>query len=189
MIRDVASYDSLLPTHRTHQADCPTRRARIQRMQRPVLRPFWGYVATEGEYGVFISHTWSAEYSLPLSDVVAAWPRLVRDVASYDSLLSTCRTHQADFPTRNARIQRMQRPVLQATGGHPSGSERCPWATRSMGMKPRLGHGEKTLRWKGVLPLNPPNRRIRDPYVRWCGRGGAVRLPPIPIRLRKKGST
>jgi hypothetical protein len=31
-------------------------------------------------------------------------------------------------------------------------------------------------------PLNPPNRRIRDPYVRWCGRGGATRLPSIPIR-------
>jgi hypothetical protein len=29
----------------------------------------------------------------------------------------------------------------------------------------------------------PPNRRIRDPYVRWCGRGEAVRPPPIPIRL------
>ena len=26
-----------------------------------------------------------------------------------------------------------------------------------------------------------PNRRIRDPYVRWCGRGGAARRPPIPI--------
>src|SRR6266436_1191603 len=22
-----------------------------------------------------------------------------------------------------------------------------------------------------------------DPYVRWCGRGGAARLPPIPIML------
>jgi group II intron reverse transcriptase/maturase len=28
----------------------------------------------------------------------------------------------------------------------------------------------------------PPNRRLRDPYVRWCGRGEAVRSPPIPIR-------
>jgi hypothetical protein len=27
-----------------------------------------------------------------------------------------------------------------------------------------------------------PNRRIRDPYVRWCGRGEVVRPPPIPIR-------
>src|SRR5262249_53687885 len=25
------------------------------------------------------------------------------------------------------------------------------------------------------------NRRGTDPYARWCGRGGAVRLPPIPI--------
>jgi hypothetical protein len=33
-------------------------------------------------------------------------------------------------------------------------------------------------------PLHPPNRRIRDPYVRWCGRAGAARFPPIPIRLR-----
>ena len=23
---------------------------------------------------------------------------------------------------------------------------------------------------------------VRDPYARWCGRGEAVRLPPIPIR-------
>ena len=30
--------------------------------------------------------------------------------------------------------------------------------------------------------LNLPNRRIRDPYVRWCGRGEAVRSLPIPIR-------
>src|SRR5262249_46213760 len=22
---------------------------------------------------------------------------------------------------------------------------------------------------------------VRDPYARWCGRGGAVRRPPIPI--------
>src|SRR6202022_3673249 len=26
--------------------------------------------------------------------------------------------------------------------------------------------------------LEPP---YTDPYVRWCGRGGAARLPPIPI--------
>jgi hypothetical protein len=32
--------------------------------------------------------------------------------------------------------------------------------------------------------LHLPNRRIRDPNVRWCERGGAVRSPPIPIRLQ-----
>ena len=48
---------------------------------------------------------------------------------------------------------------------------------------------DRALRGVGVLETNAlltlPNRRIRDPYVRWCGRGGAVRLPPIPIRCRK----
>jgi len=58
----------------------------------------------------------------------------------------------------------------RAAGGHPTGSSRCPWAARSMGMKPRLGPGEQTLRWQGVLPLPPPNRRVRDPYARWGGR-------------------
>ena len=29
-------------------------------------------------------------------------------------------------------------------------------------------------------PAEPP---YTDPYVRWCGRGGAARLPPIPIPL------
>ena len=33
-----------------------------------------------------------------------------------------------------------------------------------------------------ALRLELPNRRIRDPYVRWCGRGEAVRPLPIPIR-------
>ena len=31
-------------------------------------------------------------------------------------------------------------------------------------------------------PRQPPNRRRRDPYVRWCGRGEAVRPLPIPIK-------
>ena len=34
--------------------------------------------------------------------------------------------------------------------------------------------------------LNPPNRRIRDPYVRWCGRRGVARLLPIPIRQTRE---
>jgi hypothetical protein len=34
--------------------------------------------------------------------------------------------------------------------------------------------------------LKRPNRRIRDPYVRWGGRGGVARPPPIPIRLPRE---
>ena len=36
------------------------------------------------------------------------------------------------------------------------------------------------------------NRRGTDSYARWCGRGGAVRHPPIPIsggHLRSRGTT
>ena len=36
----------------------------------------------------------------------------------------------------------------------------------------------------GCVPaqrLTRSNRRGTDPYARWCGRGGAARLPPIPI--------
>src|SRR6266436_6594044 len=29
--------------------------------------------------------------------------------------------------------------------------------------------------------LTQSNRRGTDPYARWCGRGGVVRHPPIPI--------
>jgi hypothetical protein len=36
-------------------------------------------------------------------------------------------------------------------------------------------------------PMHLPNRRIRDPYVRWCGRGEAARPLPIPIRWHKEG--
>ena len=32
--------------------------------------------------------------------------------------------------------------------------------------------------------LTCPNRRVRDPYARWCGRRGAARRPPIPIAER-----
>jgi hypothetical protein len=32
------------------------------------------------------------------------------------------------------------------------------------------------------LRFHLPNRRIRDPSVRWCGRGAVVRPLPIPIR-------
>src|SRR5271167_311733 len=35
--------------------------------------------------------------------------------------------------------------------------------------------------WRPWWALNPPNRRGTDPYARWCGRGGVVRRPPIPI--------
>src|SRR5882724_3263641 len=54
---------------------------------------------------------------------------------------------------------------------------------RSKGPKPlrRTPMSDSPARRETPTVLNLSNRRIRDPYVRWCGRGGAVRLPPIPI--------
>ena len=34
--------------------------------------------------------------------------------------------------------------------------------------------------------LTRSNRRGTDPYARWCGRGGAARLPPIPISAQRR---
>jgi len=36
--------------------------------------------------------------------------------------------------------------------------------------------------WSRNDTLDCPNRRVRDPYARWCGRRGAARRPPIPIK-------
>ena len=44
--------------------------------------------------------------------------------------------------------------------------------------KPPLARGETKLRPSQAQVTEPP---YADPHVRWCGRGGAVRLPPIPI--------
>ena len=44
--------------------------------------------------------------------------------------------------------------------------------------KPRWRKTTRTSSPLWVLLTEPP---YADPHVRWCGRGGAARLPPIPI--------
>ena len=38
-----------------------------------------------------------------------------------------------------------------------------------------------------AMPFDSVEPPCTDPYARWCGRGGAARLPPIPIALRPCG--
>ena len=55
----------------------------------------------------------------------------------------------------------------------PRSPTRCPMPSSS-------GLASHLLRTMPQLKsVEPP---CTDPYARWCGRGGAVRLPPIPIR-------
>jgi hypothetical protein len=42
----------------------------------------------------------------------------------------------------------------------------------------RLARASEIGRAVNPQPAEPP---CTDPYARWCGRGGAARLPPIPI--------
>jgi hypothetical protein len=44
--------------------------------------------------------------------------------------------------------------------------------------KPPSAKGDANLRPSRAQVTEPPDA---DPHVRWCGRGGAVRFPPIPI--------
>ena len=45
--------------------------------------------------------------------------------------------------------------------------------------RPAAGQASSLL--KPVQPLKSVEPPCTDPYARWCGRGGAARLPPIPI--------
>src|SRR6266576_5373934 len=47
--------------------------------------------------------------------------------------------------------------------------------------KPPSAKGETNLRPSPAQVTEPP---YADPHVRWCGRGRAARLPPIPILAR-----
>jgi hypothetical protein len=56
---------------------------------------------------------------------------------------------------------------------------------RSNGPEAPLGAATATTNCRPPRRPSPsrsaPSRRGTDPYARWCGRGGVVRRPPIPI--------
>ena len=67
-----------------------------------------------------------------------------------------------------------RKPVGLALEPEAKGEARAP---EPKGPKPAWRVPDE--RREARQPLNPSNRP--DPYARWCGRGGAARLPPIPI--------
>ena len=99
------------------------------------------------------------------------------------------RPRAAMGPARRAGAAHTRRgPAVGLAHGHVSPR---PMASES---EPRAGDGAAPALLRRARPaqpgrrltqpLPPPNRRIRDPYVRWCGRGAVVRPPPIPIRAQ-----
>ena len=55
---------------------------------------------------------------------------------------------------------------------------------KAEGVRPVMG--DKRARKREIQPsaavgIYSSNRRVRDPYARWCGRRGAARRLPIPI--------
>ena len=72
--------------------------------------------------------------------------------------------------------QNNQRKLAFATEG--SGAARAGRGTGAELLAAERGTESPAKRTNGSTDSN---RRIRDPYVRWCGRGGGAILPPIPI--------
>src|SRR5258708_4502735 len=83
-----------------------------------------------------------------------------------------------------------QRGVGKALAAQTAGSPHRPWHLAnspalsyalpiayfdSLGLPRRFGGNAK--------PSEPP---YADPHLRWCGRGGRVAVPPMPIGLRRK---
>ena len=67
------------------------------------------------------------------------------------------------------------RAVPMALGGSASArrsASRCPTPSST---------GSASHPSPQAMPLDSVEPPCTDPYARWCGRGGAARLPPIPI--------
>jgi RNA-directed DNA polymerase len=89
-----------------------------------------------------------------------------------------------DAPTMLREVPSSQRPELSASEVIFSLKE--PWRL-SFSKALHRGFTNARFRCLGLPPmrnwrvLNQPNRCGTDPYARWCGRGGILRCPPIPI--------
>jgi hypothetical protein len=68
----------------------------------------------------------------------------------------------------------------QQIGAWPLAAEQHPGT--EAGITKAVLHEPGAAGHCGAVGIYSSNRRVRDPYARWCGRRGAVRRLPIPIR-------
>lgn len=92
-------------------------------------------------------------------------------------------SHWKQWGRRGDR-ERRKRGVGRQLAWNTATSAHGPWRLSQSPAPALLRRAWPAKPGRGLIqPLHPPNRRIRDPYVRWCGRAGAARFPPIPIGL------
>ena len=105
--------------------------------------------------------------------IVAGRPAKARTMARTSRTIRSCvpcgRKSRWNWPWRRWRRVKPGTPVLKGP--------KCAWRVSTPNaLRPKLG----------LAPLSPGLTKsieppCTDPYARWCGRGGAARLPPIPI--------
>ena len=80
---------------------------------------------------------------------------------------------------QNIQLELALEPVAKGEARNPD----------TQGTEARTAHAEPERPAAGqqAMPLDSVEPPCTDPYARWCGRGGAARLPPIPIALRPYG--
>ena len=102
---------------------------------------------------------------------------------------SPAKARTTDRASRTAMLMRTRRQNIQlelALEPAAKGEARSP---DTQGTEARTARAEPERPAAGqrhpspqAMPLNSVEPPCTDPYARWCGRGGAARLPPIPIR-------
>src|SRR5690606_21236158 len=85
--------------------------------------------------------------------------------------------------TAQARCKRARSLEHQQIGARPLAVEQHPGT--EAGITSAALHELGAAGHCGAAGIYSSNRRVRDPYARWCGRRGAVRRLPIPIRLQE----
>src|SRR5690606_9916529 len=89
--------------------------------------------------------------------------------------------------TAQARCKRARSMEHQQIGARPLAVEQHPGT--EAGITSAVLHELGAAGHCGAAGIYSSNRRVRDPYARWCGRRGAVRRLPILIRLQNEPET
>ena len=109
-----------------------------------------------------------------LRDLDAWLRRRLRPSPGSSGRMDTLASRNCDAGASAGTWRRKPPAALMARGGSAT-------AQRSPSALPNAFFSRSAWLPRRAATANPAEPPYTDPYVRWCGRGGAVRLPPIPI--------